>query len=213
MFSAKKRIIPGPMIFAGVFLIALLGCDRVARHKVLTFFFEGVPPLDSDSQVEEMEATVEESEAAAALKEEAVKVARQRVSSKHKVGKDCGQCHLEQGGWDRERLIEPLPDLCYSCHTDYSTAGGYLHGPVAAGDCVFCHDSQQTKYVHLQKQPQPKLCYQCHLQEDIASVADHQDKQHEICTECHDPHAGSTRDFLKAPPESKADSNSADLSE
>ena len=213
MFSVNKHMIRNSIILACVFLVVLTGCDRVARHKVLTFFFEGVPPLDSDSQAEDMAATVEESPAAAVLKEDAAKVARQTVSSRHEAGKDCQQCHLEQGSWNRRRLTKTVPDLCYSCHTDYSTANGYLHGPIAAGDCVFCHEPHQSKYIHLQKAPQPKLCYQCHLREDIASMANHQDKQHEICTECHDPHTGSTRNFLKPELESKNNSNPVDLSE
>lgn len=213
VFSAKKRIIRNSVILAGVFLVAAVGCDRGARHKVLTFFFEGVPPLDSDTQPEDTETTVEESADTAALEEEVAKVARQRRSSRHEPGKDCVQCHREGTRWSEKRLIKPLPDLCYSCHTDYSDAADYLHGPTAAGDCVFCHDPHQARYVHLQRAPQPELCYQCHLQEDIASIADHQDKQHDICTECHDPHMGATMNFLKPPPESKDNSNSVDLSE
>ena len=211
MFSAKKQIILGLTIFAGVFLVVLTGCDRVARHKVLTFFFEGVPPLDSDSQIADGEtSTVESSEAAG--DKEPTKVSKQIRASRHEAGKGCEQCHLGQGGWDRKRLAEPLPDLCYSCHTDYSVASGYLHGPIAAADCVFCHNPHQSRYVHLQKEPQPKLCYQCHLQEDIASIAGHQDTRYDICTECHDPHTGSTRDFLRPQLESD-NSNPVDLSE
>ena len=47
------------MILSGVFLAALVGCDRGARHKVFTFFFEGVPPLDSDSKDADTETTVQ----------------------------------------------------------------------------------------------------------------------------------------------------------
>ncbi len=211
MFSVKKRIILDSIILAGVLLALVSGCDRGSRHKVLTFFFEGVPPLDADRQAADTEATVKESPAVA--DEKLAGVSRQVSASRHEAGNDCQQCHLEQGGWDEKRLAEPLPDLCYSCHTDYGNAGGFLHGPIAAGECVFCHDPHRTKYVHLQKAPQPKLCYQCHLQEDIESIADHQDEQHQICTECHDPHMGSTRNLLKSQLESSDGPDSADLSE
>lgn len=211
MFSAKNRIIWRSMTVAGVFLFVFVGCDSVARHKVLTFFFEGVPPLGAKKRVKRKAVTVEKPVDTGVAE---VDVLRQRVSSKHSPSRDdnCGQCHLD-GSRSRDRLVNAPPDLCYSCHTNYSDSSGYLHGPIAAGACVFCHGPHTTKFVHLQKKPQPKLCYQCHQQEDIALVTDHQDKQHEICTKCHDPHAGSRSDFLKVQPETKDDSNSVDLSE
>ncbi len=217
MFSIKKQIIRDSIIVAGVFLVVLTGCDRVARHKVLSFFFEGVPPLDSERQAVDTGATDEESPTTetevAVTSEKPARIAKQTDPSRHEPAKDCDQCHRRIGSWSRKTLTRPLPEVCYTCHTDYSAAGGYLHGPIAAGACAFCHDPHGAKYVHLQKELQPKLCYQCHLREDIASIADHQDKQHSICTECHDPHMGSRRDFLKLEPESKDDSNPVDLSE
>ncbi len=211
MFTAKMRIVRASVILAGVFLIVLVGCDRAGRHKVLTFFFEGVPPLESDSQTDDKQTPAEESPELVAAKQEAARSDSQRGSSTHEPGKDCYQCHMKQGGWDQERLAEPLPDLCYSCHTDYNAASGYLHGPIAAGDCVFCHDPHQTGYVHLQKAPQPKLCYQCHLPEDIESEAHHQDLESRACTECHDPHIGSTRNLLKSNLETKDSSSLTDI--
>ena len=197
VLSAQKRIIRDAVILAGVFLMIVAGCDRAARHKVLTFFFEGVPPLDSKPQAAGTQTIAEESEVTAANQKAAV-IDRQTGASKHEPSKDCYQCHMKQGGWNQERLAESLPDLCYSCHTNYSAAGGYLHGPLAVGECLFCHDAHQSKYLHLQKTPQPQLCYQCHLPEDLESVAQHQDVKRQICTECHNPHVGSTRNFLKS---------------
>ena len=211
MFTAQKRIIRCSVILAGVFLIVLFGCDRAGRHKVLTFFFEGVPPLENDSQVVDTETPTEESPEVATVSQETTESKGQRGASTHEPSKDCYQCHMKQGGWNQERLAEPLPDLCYSCHTDYNAANGYLHGPVAAGDCVFCHDAHQSKYVHLQKVPQPKLCYQCHIPEDIESEAHHQDLGSRTCTECHDPHIGSTRNILKANLEAKDSSRLTDV--
>ena len=198
MFTAKMRIIRALVILAGVFLIVLVGCDRAARHKVLTFFFEGVPPLETDSQAVGTKTPAGESPELVAAKQKATILDSQRGSSTHEPSKECDKCHLEQGGWNQERLAEPLPDLCYSCHTDYNAAAGHLHGPIAVGECLFCHEVHQSKYVHLQKAPQPKLCYQCHLAEDIESAAYHQGVERQICTECHDPHLGSTRNLLKA---------------
>ena len=211
MLSAQKRIIRNSVILAGVFLMIVAGCDRAARHKVLTFFFEGVPPLDSNRQAAGTQTVAEESPALAAANQKAVRIDRQTGASRHEPSKDCYQCHMKQGGWNQERLAEPLPELCYSCHTNYSAAGGYLHGPVAVGECLFCHDAHQSKYLHLQKTPQPQLCYQCHLPEDLESVAQHQNVERQICTECHDPHIGSTRNFLKSQVKLQDASNFVDL--
>ncbi len=210
MFSVKKRIIRNPIILACVLLAVISGCNRGARHKVLTFFFEGVPPLDADRQAADTKTPVEELPTVA--DEKSTRITRQTDPSEHDPGGDCNQCHLE-GSWDKNRLAKSLPDLCYSCHTNYSNAGGFLHGPIAAGECAFCHEPHQSKYIHLQKAPQPDLCYRCHLQEDIGSIADHRDEEHQICTECHDPHMGSTRNLLKSQLESSDASDSADLSE
>ncbi len=208
MFSVKKRIILDSIILVGVLLAVTCGCSRVTRHKVLTFFFEGVPPLDADKRAAIAKATVAEP-----VDVELVKIVKQTRASGHKPGRDCSQCHQKIGGRSRNRLIRSLPDLCYKCHTDYSASRDYLHGPIAAGDCVVCHDPHRSRYIHLQRAPQPDLCYQCHLQEDIGSIADHRDEQHQICSECHDPHMGSTRNLLKSQPELPDGPDSADLSE
>ena len=103
MFSAKKRIILNSIILAGVVLAVTCGCSRVTRHKVLTFFFEGVPPLDADKRAA-IAAPVEE-----AVEIEPVKIVKQTRASGHKPGRDCSQCHQKIGGRSRNRLIRSLP--------------------------------------------------------------------------------------------------------
>ncbi len=209
MFSVKKRIILDSIILAGVLLAVVSGCDRGARHRVLTFFFEGVPPLDADKKEVVTKKPVEDP----AVEVEPVKIIKQTRPSGHEPSRDCNQCHQERGGWDKNRLTRPLPDLCYKCHTDYSDASAYLHGPIAVGDCVVCHNPHGAQNIHLQRAPQPDLCYQCHLQEDVGSIAEHRDEEHQICSDCHDPHMGSTRNFLKSPLEPSDVPDSVDLSE
>ena len=191
--------------------MVLVGCDRASRHKVLTFFFEGVPPLDSQQQAVDSGTTAEETPTIAVADEQAVMIARQTDASRHAPAKDCETCHLAEGAWNQKRLVSPLPDLCYSCHTDYG-AGEYVHGPVAVGECVFCHEPHQSRYVHLQKAPQPKLCYQCHDREDIESLVDHQDRLDQVCSECHDPHTSSAKHLLTWDSQAEAVTNSVDSS-
>ena len=213
MLPAKKRIIRNLAVVAGAALVMLVGCDRASRHKVLTFFFEGVPPLDADREKPESETVLEEKAPVDVVEEESIRAIKQTDASTHEPSKECGQCHSQQGGWNRNRLVRSMPDLCYSCHSSYARQSGYLHGPVAVGACSFCHDPHQSKYVKLQKAPQPDLCYRCHDQEGIESIADHPDQQHRICTQCHDPHTGAGRYFLKPAPEPKDTPAAADLSE
>jgi len=199
MLATRKLIILCSMMLAGVFPVIVAGCDREARYKILTFFFEGVPPLDGEKDAVETEiTTVDESlQPAVAQKKNVSRILQQRRSSKHDSVADCNKCHMGGMGSGKRQLIRPMPDLCYSCHTNYHAGGGYLHGPIAVGECVFCHDPHRSKYVHLQKAPQPKLCYQCHVLEGIKLVAGHQEMQDTICTDCHDPHVSSMENLLK----------------
>ncbi len=85
MFSVKKRIILDSIILAAVLLAVLSGCDRGARHKVLTFFFEGVPPPDADRQAADTKTPVEESPAVAV---EPGRITNQTDTSEHDPGGD-----------------------------------------------------------------------------------------------------------------------------
>ena len=147
LLSTKKRVI---LFLMMLFMIMVVGCKRETRHKILTFFFEGVPPLDSESQTDESEMAIDELAQSAVTKEKPVsRISKQSHSSKHNSVRDCSKCHIGAMGSGQRQLVKPIPDLCYSCHTNYSAAGGYLHGPIAVGECVFCHDSHQSKYVYL----------------------------------------------------------------
>ncbi len=85
MFSVKKRIVLDSVILAGILLAVVSGCDRGARHKVLTFFFEGVPPLDADRQAADTKTPVEESPTVAVASEEPARITRQSPIFPQKV--------------------------------------------------------------------------------------------------------------------------------
>ncbi|MHC4359390.1 MAG: cytochrome c3 family protein [Planctomycetota bacterium] len=169
--------------------------------------------MDSEGQTVESKMAVDKSpRSAVAIEKSVSRISKQSRSSRHDPVGDCSKCHIGAMGSGQRQLVKPMPDLCYSCHTNYHVADGYLHGPIVVGECVFCHDSHQSKYVHLQKAPQPKLCYQCHLPEDVVTIADHQEKQETICTDCHDPHVSSMRKLLKSSKKLKEDPNTINLS-
>ncbi len=214
MLATRKLIILCSMILAGAFLVIVTGCDREAKHKILTFFFEGVPPLDGEKAGETGTTTIDESLQPAVEKKPVGTKLKQRRSVTHAPVGDCesNRCHIGGMNSGQRELVEPMPDLCYSCHTNYHTCGDSLHGPVAVGECVFCHDPHRSKYVHLQKAPQPELCYQCHVPEEIKLVADHQEMRDTICTNCHDPHVSSMENLLKPVVRDEENPNTVNLS-
>jgi len=92
-----------------------------------------------------------------------------------------------------------VPKLCYNCHDDYVATASFVHGPVAVGQCLFCHTPHKSKIEHLLKKPEPDLCYLCHDASMIELIPAHLPQQTSACTDCHNPHSGSTKALLKGP--------------
>jgi len=208
--SVRIASLAGMCIFAAAFSV---GCDDVQRHKWLTVLFEGVPPVDRDfhpapSVVVVNTGGLPDGGAAGGLNGPG---SAQRRGSRHEPAPDCTKCHASSFQEYRRELIEPVPQLCYTCHKTYETPTSRLHGPVAVGECVFCHNPHQSGYVHLQNAPQPELCYRCHVRGDMAAIPGHDTMEDTICTECHDPHGSEKEKLLKSAETSQPDPNSIDL--
>ena len=172
-------------------LLLLSSCDEVERHKVLTFFFDGVPPLQTATS-ETKSPGVKDSKAV-----DAAPTAGWHV---HPPLKDCTNCHSDQRrtGFSRKvQLVAEVPKLCYKCHSEFSTLDTWVHGPVATGDCLLCHEQHKTKTEFLLKKPMPELCFQCHDVQAIRAVKNHKEESYSSCTDCHDGHAGATRSLLR----------------
>jgi predicted CXXCH cytochrome family protein len=205
--------------FVCAFIFVFLGCDRQARHNILTFFFEGVPPLDGDPNGQSFTSVVTSGgtvyESIPVIPEipktpEELALLSESHSSKHKFLRDCAKCHAGSMSSGRRELRKSMPGLCYSCHKDFSNKGDFLHGPLNVGACIICHDPHQSKYVNLQKDPQPKLCYRCHTRQEIRSIVDHEKILELKCTNCHDPHVSSLPKLLKAITIDQGDPNETD---
>ena len=176
------------IVFLGIFVVS---CDEVGHHNVLTFFFEGVPPLGQDQLTDELVDSDFQ---------ERSHVRPKQVWFVHQPRKDCTLCH-DKG---RQRvfssqtyLIRPVPELCYECHGDYTTSASYVHGPVAVGRCLFCHNPHRSRIEHLLKEPQPQLCYLCHNMDTMKSIPAHLAEPQFACTDCHDAHTSSIKYLLK----------------
>ncbi len=176
------------LVFLGIFV---LSCDEVERHNVLTFFFEGVPPLGQDELTDGLVNSDSQT-----LRQTRPK----QLWYVHQPRKDCSLCH------DRSRqrvfssktyLIKPVPELCYECHADYTTSASYVHGPVAVGQCLLCHNPHRSRIEHLLEEPQPQLCYLCHNIDTVKIIPAHLAKPEFACTDCHDAHTSSIKYLLK----------------
>jgi predicted CXXCH cytochrome family protein len=122
------------------------------------------------------------------------------IIGSHSATTDCVQCHgnrLEQASPDAAELIASVPMLCSTCHHAYASLEGWVHGPAATGDCLFCHDSHRSEYSFLLKRSIPELCYECHTAETQRLIAGHLDESHSHCGTCHESHAGANRKLLK----------------
>ncbi len=187
-----------PVQIGWVLLVCLaalvLSCDEMERHRVLTFFFDGVPPVGSEGfEGEPFDAN------SAGLEQPGQKPAWYV----HEPQKDCTNCHRRQsmGGFSSQtRLIAPAPQLCYKCHDDPTVLASFVHGPVAVGQCLFCHNPHRSKVEHLLREAEPKLCYLCHDASMIELIPAHLTQQTSACTDCHYPHSGPTKSLLKGAP-------------
>lgn len=176
------------LVFLGIFFVS---CDEVQRHEALTFFFDGVPPL----QPEIFPEGYADSNSLAPGQTD-----QKPAWYAHEPSKDCSNCHSkrkQRSFSPQTRLIEPIPKLCYNCHDDFTSSASFVHGPVAVGQCLFCHNPHRSKIEHLLIAPEPALCYLCHDINIIELIAAHLTEQLSSCTECHNPHESSTKALLK----------------
>lgn len=177
------------LVFFGVLVVS---CDEVESHKTLTFFFDGVPPLRQEGLQEEF---------ANSNFQESMQISPKQLWYVHEPQKDCTLCHgkrKQQRGFSLQvRLTAPVPKLCYGCHADYTVSASFVHGPVAVGQCLFCHNQHKSKIEHLLKEPEPKLCYLCHDINTVELIPAHFTNQQFACTGCHNAHASPVKALLK----------------
>jgi predicted CXXCH cytochrome family protein len=116
-------------LWLAIVLLLLASCDEVERHNMLTFFFDGVPPLGGDVPV----TGPSDSEM-----DEAAGPSPTGGWYVHEATKDCTQCHgsgRSRGGPGKIHLVAAVPQLCYQCHEELAQLEGWVHGPVANGAC------------------------------------------------------------------------------
>ena len=171
--------------------LALASCGPTERHRMMTYLFDGVPPLPgqvADRSLYDVNDTGATGEGGAG------------GWTVHEPLKDCTQCHANRrrARFSREvQLVEAPPQLCFRCHTEYANPSGWVHGPVATGECLFCHEPHKTRNAALLTDPVPELCYRCHDREAMALIENHTEASYANCIRCHEGHAAPTRWLLR----------------
>ena len=123
----------------------------------------------------------------------------------------CTYCH-EQGSQPAKYRVAEQSDaaLCGDCHSDKLAdfrKNKFVHGPVAAGLCLVCHDPHASNEVAQLNMPVNQLCLNCHEGVDtkvhvLRGISS--GKSHPLsgevdpstpgrmftCVSCHDPHGG-----------------------
>ena len=208
-------------------ILAISGCDKYARHKVLTFFFTGVPPVDGEVEPQSENSvyrplTLEQRRELKRLEAKRVKEA-QRVPSYAHGPFASGQCHLchstassatfrqfvrqESGTAGRKtagvtaRLIMDENKLCVHCHAEKSV-------DVAYGKGLWVHGPVSKGICTVCHSPhQSPFQYMllggesenmCEKCHIEGFIMETEDHQKdEACTACHNPHVGKDRYLLK----------------
>jgi len=160
-----------------------IGCTPASRHGVLTFFFDGVPPL---KVAEEQEQPVVAAAHGAPLR---------RVGYREHgpyAARLCNACHEPGAG---NALVAPREKLCFKCH-DLKLDKKYIHGPLASGGCTVCHDPHSSQYRYLLVSDSDSFCFHCHQPQDVARNSAHAGIEGN-CTSCHDAHMSDKKYLLK----------------
>ena len=185
-FGAALILASGALLWAG--------CNVERDYKVLSFFFDGVP---------EPAGAVADGQRGPTRIGDPARMAATGAVSAHSAYTErrCSECHGDRArfGFRTEGFAETTASVCADCHASALEAPR-LHGPVALGACLLCHEPHVSSHPLLLVDASPALCLACH--EDEMRVAapspGHEDLARD-CLECHDGHGGDDPYFLRSP--------------
>jgi predicted CXXCH cytochrome family protein len=193
---ASSRLLGGLAALAAA--LAALSCTPERKHRLLTFFFDGVPPLHPPEAEGPPEPAAGPPQVGPTVVEEPAKP--RIVWSEHAPALDktqCGACHDRNASY---ALTKPLEELCIACHERQTRQYPRMHGPVAIGACATCHEAHRSPHKHLVRAPSPQLCLRCHepTPEGGATRGCARSSDEADCLGCHHPHGGKEGYFLAA---------------
>lgn len=119
----------------------------------------------------------------------------------------CRDCHQPIRP-DRHRFqpTSKSQDACVRCHKTFASehpkrkAWTFVHGPVAVGDCLACHNPHGSNHRFLLSQPEGQSCLTCHR--DISHPKPphpglHKPVSQGKCLTCHAAHGSSAQHMLR----------------
>jgi len=179
------------LIFLFAFLQIMAGCDKYARYRALSIFFDGVPHPDEQNKKDIPVLTNISGVKKPEKSESAVPVRYKHPAAEGKD--DCSFCH----GATISVLLPPK-DACLKCHAHLKETRPFIHGP-AASDCVVCHNVHEAKTKQLLRVVGNPLCFICHQQGTLEKSRGHEgiNEKKAACLSCHDPHGGKDKFFLR----------------
>jgi len=145
---------------------------------------------------------------------------RRMLNRKHVHGPagamQCASCHsMKAVGGRKYQVPENGARLCGSCHQQQQAVfDGYkfLHGPVAAGLCMVCHDPHASDFPAQLHEVKNELCLDCHdaVRNQVHVARGIYNKSHPLegvpdpmhpgqdlgCPSCHQPHGGAGPQFF-----------------
>lgn len=216
--SRARRLLPAGIVAVCLLpAIILAGCTTPeARHKVLTFFFTGVPdPIEIPEQIEGQNLSQEERIAAhMRARERANFRPPETYAHAPAASNQCEFCHqMGSSSGVGSRKIGPemaadVKQLCTGCHDDKNqtfaeSLGMVSHPPAGSGMCVLCHEPHHAKQRYmLRGEDRQGLCLICHTGK-VAPIPPPGPHAWIFglkieCTECHNPHFGKTTRMFRS---------------
>ncbi len=205
------------LLVGGALLVA--GCSTVTRYRVLSFFFDDVPPPagippELVRQAPAARPSPWGKEAAPTGPQAATRPGETPPAEPPPKPvvyhppyrlRQCTACHAS------ESSFKPPTDqiaVCGKCHADHVKwpSDAWVHGPVALGRCTLCHEPHKGQYKELLTTPQPGLCFTCHDKQRLLSRSYHEQGDVTTCSRCHDPHSAGN-EYLLADAETYARSH------
>ena len=167
-----------------------MGCSVEQTHKTLTFFFDGVDQVNLLNKGISKDSLGRD----AVAKRDQLLLKNRPDQFVHRPYKEkkCEECHTPD-----KHLRMPLPDLCFHCHKNFTETNKFVHGPVASGNCLKCHNQHMSRYPKLLIRQGQQLCLYCHNSTQVFVSKVHRDIEDAECTMCHNPHGGANRFMIK----------------
>lgn len=196
-----------PVGLLAMLTLVYSGCSEATRYKTLSFFFDGVPPppgMETDQPKKvvgpwgiPVDPNAPELPRELAPRPPAPQPTEPELVFYHAAyrQRQCSACHAAERGYE---VTSGGAEFCFKCHADTfpSRRGDWVHGPVARGQCLYCHRPHDASNRHLLAEIQPGLCWRCHETERVLAQPYHKTADTEKCSSCHDPHFAGNRLLL-----------------